>query len=680
MKKIVPLLSIGVALLTTLSSAQAPFGFQYSQQPTLRIGGRVLSNAWAGGLNSCQFAQTRLNDDTRPDLVVFDRTSFKVSTFLATDAGWQYAPDYEIDFPPLQSWLALADYDNDGLTDLFTPITAGLGVFRHVRVNGRPSWQLVANPLMTIGLSSKLPLYVSGADIPAVVDLDNDGDIDILTFDETGNRITYFKNRAVENHNPSHLSFKRIGECWGNFRKEYCNDFVFDLDCSETFDKANGGGDSVKDFGLGIGDWGKSLISNPQAPVSNPKSLRVAHSGNALAIVDTDGDGLKDVLFGFVSCTNLTRLRSLGPNSEYARFAVADTLFPAKNPINFPIFPAAYSLDVTQDGLADLIASPNIQSNDFENGTDFQASNWLYQNIGTAKKPAFKRLKTNFLQDQMLDIGEDAAPALADLDGDGDLDLLLGGKGQRQADGSFRATLRLFTNQGTPRRAAFVLTDPNYLQIPPNMAATNLEPMFADVDGNGTYDLVVSLTTPTAGRQVWLIYNSARLGSQPQYRFANAKRLPLKSPIVNGEHPAFADIDHDGKPDLLVGNAGGNVSYYRNVGTGSAPSFILQTRSFGGLGINMLARFPSLVVADLNQDHLPELLVASRDGGLRLYAFADQPDAPLTLLDSFNSLSKPGAGLVASVGDLDGDQLPDLLLGTLSGGVRYLKNTALIGK
>ena len=36
----------------------------------------------------------------------------------------------------------------------------------------------------------------------------------------------------------------------------------------------------------------------------------------------------------------------------------------------------------------------------------------------------------------------------------------------------------------------------------------------------------------------------------------------------------------------------------------------------------------------------------------------------------------PGINLTAAVGDLDGDQLPDLMLGTTNGGLRYLKNTA----
>jgi hypothetical protein len=643
-----PLLLLAAWLLT-LSAApgQTRFGFQYDQRPTLSVDGRSLPNAWAGGLNSSQFAQTRLNDDPRPDLVVFDRTSHKISTFLATDAGWQHAPDYETAFPAMQSWFALADYDNDGLTDLFTPTDLGIGVFRHVRVNGRPTWQVVVNPLTVIGISGTYPVYVAASDVPAVVDYDADGDVDILAFDGSGNRVVYLKNVATETKNPSRLAFKQMGECWGNFRKEYCNDVTFDLDCAATFGQRPGSG-----------------------------AARAGHTGNSLTVLDTDGDGRTDVLYGFVSCTNLTRLRNVGPNSEYARFVSADTLFPARNPIDMSIFPAGFVVDADRDGLADLLASPNIQSNDAAGSTDFAASNWFYRNTGTARQPDFRLVQTNFLQDDMLDLGEDAAPALADLDGDGDLDLLVGSRGQNTSFG-LRATLQLYTNNGTPSQANFVLTNPNYLDLPVELMASNIVPAFADVDNNGTPDLVLTLTTPATGPQIRLLLNTAPSANTfARYSFANARPITLADPLRLGDRPTVTDIDRDGLPDLLIGNVSGGISYYRNTGTATNPTYTRQTRTFGGLTNSAASQYLSIAVADLNGDRTAELLTATRDGAVRLYALPSQPTGPLVLLDSLRSLGKPGAGLVAAIGDLDGDALPDLLLGTLSGGIRLLKNTS----
>ena len=67
-----------------------------------------------------------LNGDGTEDLVVFERTSGDLSTFLASadPANAQkkvcmHAPSYEYLFPKIDNWLILTDYNGDGLKDLF---------------------------------------------------------------------------------------------------------------------------------------------------------------------------------------------------------------------------------------------------------------------------------------------------------------------------------------------------------------------------------------------------------------------------------------------------------------------------------------------------------------------------------------------------------------------------------
>jgi len=103
----------------------------------------------------------------------------------------------------------------------------------------------------------------------------------------------------------------------------------------------------------------------------------------------------------------------------------------------------------------------------------------------------------------------------------------------------------------------------------------------------------------------------------------------------------------------------------------------LRNQQYGGLVPDIFqTRARSLAVADLNGDQKRELVSASNNGQVRIYAMPDQPDQPLVLIDSLPALGLPGTGLVAALADLDGDQLPDLMLGTRGGGLRYLKNTS----
>lgn len=629
-----------------------PFAFQYDQRPTVSVDGRALLNPWVGGLNATQYSTVRLNDDTRDDLVVFDRTTFKISTFVAIDnpsgtgIAWQYAPTYEAAFPAVYNWVLLVDYDGDGRKDLFTNGLSGIRLFHNESSGGNPVFKLVADPLMTEGYGGRQSLYVPPSDTPAILDYDDDGDVDVLTFDGTGDQISYQQNLSVERTGRKDgLDFKRTsGVCWGHFKKNYCNDFTFGLEC---------GGE-------------------PQLTTPDLSGARPLHSGNTLTVLDTDGDGNKDLLFGFVTCQNLARIRSVGPNSSKAYFTAFDSLFPARRPILFPAFPATSWEDVDGDGQKDLLASPNVGFNENQ-AFDFRASGWFYKNMGTNQAPDFQFVRTDFLQSDMLDLGENAAPALADLDGDGDMDLLIGYAGAQIANG-YRAGLWQFENKGTPQNPAFVLITTDYLGLTASLALTNVIPAFADVDANGSTDLV--LTSNGVAMQVLL--NAAPQGSAVRYSLATAIRWPTPDRMIPGDLPTVTDVDRDGIPDLLIGKTDGTIQYLRNAGTTATPVFQLQNQNVGNFTIDRFIGAHSITITDLNGDQKNELTVATNSGQIRVYQFPDRQslDQPLTLLDSLPGLELPGKGLIAALADLDGDQLPDLMLGTATGGLRYLKNTS----
>ena len=81
-----------------------------------------------------------------------------------------------------------------------------------------------------------------------------------------------------------------------------------------------------------------------------------------------------------------------------------------------------------------------------------------------------------------VDVGDYSAPALADIDGDGDLDLVVGG-----ADGQ----LHLLLNKGTARKPAYSLVAAADSPFGRLSVSGNAHPTFVDIDGDGDLDLMV---------------------------------------------------------------------------------------------------------------------------------------------------------------------------------------------
>ena len=92
---------------------------------------------------------------------------------------------------------------------------------------------------------------------------------------------------------------------------------------------------------------------------STPRSSEV-HSGSTVTTIDMDNDGDKEVILGDISFTNLNML-SNGGDASQAFMTAQDITFPRNTtPVDIPLFPAAYILDINNDGLKDLITAPNL--------------------------------------------------------------------------------------------------------------------------------------------------------------------------------------------------------------------------------------------------------------------------------------------------------------------------------
>src|SRR5690349_2219225 len=93
------MLRICVVLLLSQPAA-AQFTYTLDQSIPVEVDGRLLPNAWAGGLNSAQFNTLDLDGDGDKDLIVFERASGRILTFLNNNSTYEHNPDYVRLFPP----------------------------------------------------------------------------------------------------------------------------------------------------------------------------------------------------------------------------------------------------------------------------------------------------------------------------------------------------------------------------------------------------------------------------------------------------------------------------------------------------------------------------------------------------------------------------------------------------
>lgn len=632
--------------------------FQFKLQPEIPFisGADTLTNAWAGGLNAPQYSKLDVNNDSEEDLIVFDRSTSQLHVYTAERRGngwaYQFNPIYQSLFPALKEWVLLADYDGDGRRDLFTSTEGGVKVYRNATTGGRLAWEMVSDLLYTTGFSGEINLYVSAGDIPAISDVDGDGDLDVLTADPTGHSVEFHRNMSQEKYaHRRNLEFVRETGCWGKFEiSESCAGIHLNVDCGDHHSPG-----------------GRTAAGG-----------RIKHTGVTLLATDLDANGTTDLLMGTVSCDKILMLTNGGTPEEALITAVA-TDYPAGRPAELAAFSASFYEDIDFDGKKDLLITPNVTTNE-GNRINFRQSSWWYTNTGTAANPAFSFQQKDFLQNTMIDLGENSFPALADTDGDGDLDIVAGHRGI-PVNGKLQASLYLFENIGTRQSPAFRLKTDDYLGLAA-FGWSNLRPQFADLNGDRVPDLVL-VNTFNDGLNTDIKYwlNTASRGRPFAFNPSASRTLPLN--LRMGDTPLLYDLDGDGDADALMGRLFGELEYFQNTGTRANPAFRLVNPAFGGIPADPFDRSAAPLIADMDGNGKPDLLTGNRSGVLRIFPditddlngfFSPAEDIIADSLSGQFMAIRLGGNLTLTAGDLNVDGMPDLVTGSTAGGLSVLKN------
>ncbi len=643
-------------LCCSFSSFGQNFPVSFDTNIEIRKEGQKL--ALTGGFNAPQFSTIKVDNDDLEDLFIFDRTTNQILIFLQKTNSqgqkeWIFAPQYTQLFPKLKNWVLLRDYNNDGQKDIFSSTPFGVVVYQNTKNETRNlTFKVAKDLLFSTGITGNpLNLSIDVTDIPAILDLDNDGDMDILNFRPAiGTTVEWHKNISQENYSISDsLIFEKETIQWGDFEECVCENYIFG---------ANG-----------------CRIEKPE------------HAGSSLLVLNLDTNSSLDLLVGDVSCDYITALfnENIGENENTeAILRNPKTRFPIQKPIDIPTFAAVFYEDVTFDGTPDLIAAPNLYSND-ANLVDFQNSAWLYENKGTKENPNFEFIQNNFLQNITFDIGENTRPAFIDADNDGDLDMIVGQRGHLFSSTSYKAKLHFLENIGTNQNPKFQYKNDDYL----NFASSStlqfqfLKPIISDFNADEKDDLLfTAFDLNTSKTAIFWIENKANSQTNNQANFSlnDIKEISLTGVNVGiNDEILLTELNNDNKIDLLLLQNRGTIKSFLQQDDGN---FVLENQNFGNQ--NFTRGSFALYERNENGQISEDLLLSNPEQGLFLIQdFKNQEsnfeliplslstqnlpiDFPSSLLNNQNSVLYFGNTVFPVA---FGSQI---VIGTVGGGLQWL--------
>jgi hypothetical protein len=650
-----------LALTVGLPAQQMVFS---RMQVPVFSGGQWLETPFTGGFNAPQVSEADLNNDGLLDLVVFDRAGFVVMTYLNNGATlgnpYRFAPEYACAFPNLNDYVLLRDFNGDGAADIFCtshqPGTQEMqvyeGFYRNDTLQFKPflfSYPdcSTCNPLY-IYYPANQPgfwnnLFIARSDVPGIADLDGDGDLDILAFAAGNSTSLYWmKNTSVESgYGLDSLHYVLADRCWSKIYEsglERCRAILSP----------------------------DSTVCASPLKEPDPADGKNRHPGATITPYDQDGDGDMDLILGGINNDCLTMLTNGGaPGTDW--MTAIDTAFPSYDvPLQMQLFIGAYHLDLNNDGRPDLLATVNnptsgedrngmwfyantasqghtfeLQSTRFLTGQSIDLGTAthptfadvngdglldlvvgtygfyspgsftnarlnLFLNTGTPTEPRFTLADSDFLGfSQYTSDDFDFAPTFGDMDGDGDLDLLVG---------SHTGIFYYFRNSAGPGNPMNLKRDfnPMWANFLFGLAVT---PMIVDLNGDGKPDIVAGERNGNLN-----YFENKGTASNPVFNptpdLAKLGNIDTRTPPESvGFSVPVSFVQPDGALWLLTGAQNGALMTFRDVSP-TNNAFPVASLQWGGIDEGNRSH-PAL--ADLDGDGKLELVVGNRRGGLSLF-------------------------------------------------------------